>query len=48
MWLAPIHDPAFARRALKGIEGKKHEYGTWTRMHGMLTLASEVSPFSIL
>jgi tRNA G26 N,N-dimethylase Trm1 len=43
MWLGPIHDPEFAKRALRCIEGKEEDYGTFKRMHGMLTLASEVS-----
>ncbi|ORX36858.1 S-adenosyl-L-methionine-dependent methyltransferase [Kockovaella imperatae] len=44
MWLGPIQDPEFARIVLKGIEGDKEQYGTWTRMHGMLTLAEQELP----
>jgi tRNA (guanine26-N2/guanine27-N2)-dimethyltransferase len=43
MWLAPIHDTTFVDRVLKSIEGQEKEYGTWTRIHGMLTLAANVS-----
>jgi tRNA G26 N,N-dimethylase Trm1 len=43
MWLGPIHDPEFAKRAIRGIEGKQADYGTWPRMQGMLTTAAEVS-----
>lgn len=43
MWLGPIHDPEFAARVLKSIDGEQDKYGTWPRMHGMLTLAHEVS-----
>ncbi len=42
MWLGPIHDTSFAARILKGIEGQKGEYKTWTRMHGMMTVTQEV------
>jgi hypothetical protein len=44
MWLGPIQDTEFAGRVLKSIEGQQKDYGTWTRMHGMLTMAHEVSP----
>lgn len=43
MWLGPIQDPEFAARVLKSIEGEQDKYGTWPRMHGMLTLAQQVS-----
>lgn len=43
MWLAPIHDTAFVQRVLKSIEGQEKAYGTWTRIHGMLSLAANVS-----
>ena len=43
MWLGPLHDPDFVSRVLKGIEGKQADYGTWTRMHGMLSVARDVS-----
>lgn len=42
MWLAPIHDPIFAQRVLKSIEGQEKDYGTWPRVHGMLSLAANV------
>ncbi|ORY32579.1 N2,N2-dimethylguanosine tRNA methyltransferase-domain-containing protein [Naematelia encephala] len=41
MWLGPIQDRDFAKRVLKGIDGQQEAYGTWPRMHGMLTIASE-------
>jgi tRNA (guanine26-N2/guanine27-N2)-dimethyltransferase len=44
MWLGPIQDASFAQRVLKGIEGDKEKYGTWARMKGMLTVASQVCP----
>lgn len=44
MWLAPIHDVTFAQRVLKSIEGQEKDYGTWPRVHGMLSLAANVSP----
>lgn len=43
MWLGPIQDSAFAERCLKSIEGQEGDYATWKRMHGMLSLAKEVS-----
>lgn len=42
MWLAPIHDVSFVNRTLKSIEGSQKDYGTWPRIHGMLTLAANV------
>ena len=46
MWIGPLHDRDFASRALRSIEDDKDSYGTWTRMHGMLTVASEVRTFN--
>lgn len=43
MWIGAIQDNDFAKRVLSSIEGQQAEYKTWTRMHGMLTMASEVS-----
>jgi tRNA (guanine26-N2/guanine27-N2)-dimethyltransferase len=43
MWIGAIQDNEFAKRVLSSIEGQQAEYKTWTRMHGMLTMASEVS-----
>jgi tRNA (guanine26-N2/guanine27-N2)-dimethyltransferase len=43
MWLGPIHDPEFCARVIKSIDADKEQYGTWPRMHGMLSLAMEVS-----
>jgi tRNA G26 N,N-dimethylase Trm1 len=43
MWLDAIHDSEFADRVLKSIDGQKDSYNTWARMHGMLTLAKNVS-----
>lgn len=43
MWLAPIHNVPFVQRVLQSIEGQEKEYGTWPRIHGMLTLAANVS-----
>ncbi len=42
MWLGPIQESAFANRVLDSIDGQQGEYKTWTRMHGMLTVAQEV------
>ena len=42
MWIGPIQDQAFAQRCLKSIDGQQGDYATWTRMHGMLTIASNV------
>jgi len=47
MWLAPIHDVDFAQRVLKSIEGQEKDYGTWPRVHGMLSLAANVSPHPV-
>ncbi|BEJ14874.1 hypothetical protein CspHIS471_0406410 [Cutaneotrichosporon sp. HIS471] len=44
MWLGPIHDPEFAERVLKSIDGEQDKYGTWPRMNGMLTLAMNELP----
>ncbi|CAK9786160.1 TRM-domain-containing protein [Cutaneotrichosporon oleaginosum] len=44
MWLGPIQDPDFAARVLKSIEGEQDKYGTWPRMHGMLTIAQQELP----
>ncbi|RSH79757.1 RNA methyltransferase tRNA(m5U54)methyltransferase [Apiotrichum porosum] len=41
MWLGPLHDKDFIGRVLKSIEGQQANYGTWARMHGMLSLAQE-------
>jgi len=48
MWLAPIHDVSFVNRTLKSIEGSENDYGTWPRIHGMLTLAANVCHQSII
>lgn len=44
MWLGPIQNSEFAAKVLEGIEGQQAQYKTWARMHGMLTVAKEVSP----
>lgn len=44
MWLGPIQDTEFAARVLKSIDGEQDKYGTWPRMHGMLTLAHDELP----
>lgn len=41
MWLGPIQDAEFIARVLKDIDADKDAYGTFPRMHGMLTLAGE-------
>jgi hypothetical protein len=43
MWSAPIHNKAFVGGVLEHLEENKDKYGTAQRMHGMLTLAHEVS-----
>lgn len=41
MWLGPIQDREFIARLIGEIEADKEHYGTYPRMHGMLTLAGE-------
>jgi tRNA (guanine26-N2/guanine27-N2)-dimethyltransferase len=47
MWSGPIHDPPFVERVLQHVENDPTKYGTFLRMKGMLTLASEVGLGSI-
>ncbi|KAF8625803.1 hypothetical protein AX15_005190 [Amanita polypyramis BW_CC] len=41
MWSAPIHDVKFIENVLKHLEENQNNYGTATRMKGMLTVAKE-------
>jgi tRNA (guanine26-N2/guanine27-N2)-dimethyltransferase len=47
MWLGPIQDSEFIQRVITNIDADKEFYGTWPRMHGMLSLAKEeiANPF---
>ena len=47
MWSAPIQNPEFIAKVLEHVEGSPDQYGTATRMKGMLTVAKEEleSPF---
>ena len=42
MWSGPIHDPTFVEKVLAHVEANPGNYGTSTRMKGMLTVAKEV------
>ncbi|KAL5532740.1 TRM1 [Sanghuangporus sanghuang] len=41
MWSGPIHDPSFVEKVLAHVETNPGNYGTSTRMKGMLTVAKE-------
>ncbi|KAL5489901.1 TRM1 [Sanghuangporus weigelae] len=41
MWSGPIHDPSFVEKVLSHVETSPGDYGTSTRMKGMLTVAKE-------
>ncbi|KAF5377059.1 hypothetical protein D9757_007744 [Collybiopsis confluens] len=41
MWSGPIHDTAFVSKILQHTEACMDQYGTATRMQGMLTVAKE-------
>lgn len=43
MWSAPIHDRDFVAKVLEHLDANQTQYGTFTRMKGMLTVAKEVS-----
>lgn len=42
MWSGPLHDKDFVGRVLQNLEASESNYGTATRMKGMLTIAKEV------
>ncbi|KAK7014835.1 guanine(26)-N(2)-dimethyltransferase [Favolaschia claudopus] len=44
MWSAPIHSPDFVAKVLNHLENNESNYGTATRMKGMLTVAKEELP----
>lgn len=48
MWSGPIHDVDFVSKVLEHIDENAGNYGTSTRMKGMLTVAKEVSCSSSL
>ncbi|KAL0581707.1 RNA methyltransferase tRNA(m5U54)methyltransferase [Marasmius crinis-equi] len=41
MWSGPIHDTDFVSKVLEHTENKANQYGTASRMKGMLTVAKE-------
>jgi tRNA (guanine26-N2/guanine27-N2)-dimethyltransferase len=43
MWSAPIHNPEFIGKVLEHLEENEAQYGTASRMKGMLTVAKEAS-----
>lgn len=42
MWSGSLHNTEFVSKILEHLETSEHEYGTATRMKGMLTVAKEV------
>ena len=42
MWSGPLHNKTFVSNVLKHVDADEDQYGTSTRMKGMLTVASEV------
>jgi tRNA G26 N,N-dimethylase Trm1 len=42
MWSGPLHDSEFVAKVLAHLEDNEDQYGTSTRMKGMLTVAQEV------
>lgn len=42
MWSGGLHDKEFATRLLSHIESEEANYGTSSRMKGMISLAVEV------
>lgn len=46
MWNGRIHDPQFVGRILEHLEDNGNNYGTSTRMRGMLSVAKEVGTLS--
>ncbi|KAJ7774864.1 N2,N2-dimethylguanosine tRNA methyltransferase [Mycena metata] len=44
MWSAPIHNPEFIGKVLEHLESNEAQYGTASRMKGMLTVAKEELP----
>jgi len=47
MWNGRIHDPQFVGRILEHLEDNGDNYGTSTRMRGMLSVAKEVGTLSL-
>ena len=43
MWMGPIHDKDFTSRILESIKEQQDQYHTWPRIHGMVSIANEVS-----
>ncbi len=43
MWSGPIHDVEFVSKVLEHVDVNSANYGTSTRMKGMLTVAKEVN-----
>ncbi len=48
MWSGPLHDRDFVEEVLKLVKETPNAFGTSTRMHGMLTVASEVLNFMLI
>ena len=44
MWGAPIHDKDFVNEMLEHVKEHSTEFGTASRIEGMLTIAKQVSP----
>lgn len=42
MWAGPLHDRAFVESMLAHVQNNKGDFGTATRLEGMLGLAREV------
>ena len=42
MWSGQLHDSDFIGKILEHLKSSKDQYGTATRMKGMLTVAQEV------
>ncbi|KAK8864245.1 N2,N2-dimethylguanosine tRNA methyltransferase [Kwoniella newhampshirensis] len=44
LWLGPLQDGEFAKRVIRDIQSQEKEYKTYSRMLGMLTIASQELP----
>ena len=42
MWSGPLHNPEFVAKVVRYVDQNAKNYGTSTRMKGMLTVAQEV------
>ena len=42
MWSGPLHNPDFVAKVIEHVDGNTKNYGTSTRMKGMLAVAQEV------